>query len=157
MVLRLLLSLALLTSVQMAFSQGVVKGKVTDEFGQPVAYVAISVQNQPTMGCNTDLDGNYQIKFPDNTPRTLIVQYLGYHKVAFEISVSEGEVVVRDIDLIPEDVEIGPAIVEGKAKKSNDNYMDKMKQKAPVTMDYISQATIRRTGDSNVRDAVRRV
>lgn len=154
---RVILSLLLLSVTSVCLSQSVIKGKVTDELGQPVAFAAVTVKDIAGLGCNTNLDGDYQLKLPDGNPHTLVVQYLGYENVEFEVAPSPGETLIRNVDLMPEAVEIGPAIVEAKARRSNDNYMEKMKQKAPVSMDYISQATIKRTGDSNVRDAVRRV
>ncbi|MFN9800774.1 MAG: Plug domain-containing protein, partial [Bacteroidota bacterium] len=48
-------------------------------------------------------------------------------------------------------------VVEGKANKANDYHMERMKQNSATNIDYISQETARKAGDSRVSDAVRRV
>lgn len=52
-----------------------IKGKVTDENGEPLIGVNISVGGNST-GTITDFDGNFAIKAPDNS--TLKVSYIGY-------------------------------------------------------------------------------
>ena len=53
-----------------------ITGKVTDSQGQPLVGVNVIVKNQPGLGTNTDIDGNYKIKTGPN--ETLSFSYLGY-------------------------------------------------------------------------------
>lgn len=53
-----------------------ITGKVSDSQGQPLVGVNVIVKNQPGLGTNTDIDGNYKIKTGPN--ETLSFSYLGY-------------------------------------------------------------------------------
>ena len=52
-----------------------IKGKVTDENGEPLIGVNISVDGSST-GTITDFDGNFSIKSPGNA--RLKISYIGY-------------------------------------------------------------------------------
>lgn len=54
----------------------VVQGKVVDADGLPLVGVNVIVKNQPGLGTNTDIDGNYRIRTGAN--ETLVFSYLGY-------------------------------------------------------------------------------
>lgn len=53
-----------------------VSGKVLDTEGQPLVGVNVIVKNQPGLGTNTNIDGEYRIKTGAN--ETLVFSYLGY-------------------------------------------------------------------------------
>ncbi|HSI75383.1 MAG TPA: carboxypeptidase-like regulatory domain-containing protein, partial [Lunatimonas sp.] len=52
-----------------------VRGKVTNQSGEPIPGAAVSIAGTTT-GTITDIDGNYSISVPDNA--TLVVSYIGY-------------------------------------------------------------------------------
>ena len=71
------LSVMLLVSATSALAQNVtVKGKVTDQRGEPVLGATVMLSGNQTVGALTDLDGNYSISVPSNS--SLIFSCIGY-------------------------------------------------------------------------------
>ena len=66
---------ALLLS-QHVLAQGTIRGKVSDENGEPLVGASISVKGS-TMGTITNPDGNYSISVPDNAA-ILVFSFIGY-------------------------------------------------------------------------------
>jgi TonB-dependent starch-binding outer membrane protein SusC len=59
-----------------AQGQTLIKGKVTDNNGQPLAKVTVSVKGTPSTVV-TDNDGNFSLNVP-NTKATLVITYVGF-------------------------------------------------------------------------------
>ncbi len=55
-----------------------VKGKITDESGQPLASATVLLKGT-TIGTKSDENGNYHIEVPENA--TLIISYIGYETI----------------------------------------------------------------------------
>ena len=73
----LFLAMALAVSAASAFAQNVtVKGKVTDQRGEPVIGATVMLSTNQTVGALTDLDGNYSINVPSNS--SLVFSCVGY-------------------------------------------------------------------------------
>ena len=71
----LLLAIMLFGITSAAFSQGTIKGKVTDDQGAPLSGANVFIKGT-TIGTISDMDGNYQL---DNVPagnNTLVVSLL---------------------------------------------------------------------------------
>ncbi|MDZ4823841.1 MAG: outer membrane beta-barrel protein [Flavobacteriales bacterium] len=153
----LLPALFFVFTASVAMSQGTVRGKVTNNLGETIPGAAVVVKDNTSLGAYTDIDGDYSIKIPDASPQILVLNYLGYMPQEITVNPTGGEVVIVNFDLVPEDFVITGVTVEAKAIKRNDYYMEKMKQKSATTLDYISAETIKKTGDSNVSSAIKRV
>ncbi len=75
----ILLTVMVLSVVMTAFAQDLkISGTVTDETGEPIIGVSVSVVNHAGLGTNTDLDGAFTIKAPQFSK--LVFQYVGYDK-----------------------------------------------------------------------------
>lgn len=73
----LFLALALTVSAASVFAQNLtVKGKVTDQRGEPVVGATVMLSTNQTVGALTDLDGNYSINVPSNS--SLVFSCVGY-------------------------------------------------------------------------------
>ena len=70
----LLLSMAL---IQAYAQDRVIKGKVTDEEGRPLAGATVAIKNSKT-STTTDAAGNFQITVQGELRQTLVVTYVGY-------------------------------------------------------------------------------
>jgi hypothetical protein len=147
----------LLGNIINGYAQGTLRGKVTDENGEPVIGGLVVLKNNKLIASSTDLDGNYSIKLPDSIPQTLVVSYIGYQTIEEVISIKKGEVLIKNFDLKSTSKEIKEVVVEGRANRAKDNYMEKMKINSATTIDFISAETIKKTGDANVAAAVARV
>ncbi len=141
-----------------AQAQGIVRGKVFDEQGMGLPGAIIRLKEDPAVGTGTDFDGHYSLEIKSTTPVTLSVSYTGYETQENQVNPINGEVVLVNFDMAVRGVDIGTeVVVEGKANKANDYHMERMKQNSATNIDYISQETARKAGDSRVSDAVRRV
>ena len=61
-----------------SFSQSiVVTGTITDHTGMPLPGATVIVKSEPTIGVQTDLDGNYSINAPSKEA-VLVYSYLGF-------------------------------------------------------------------------------
>lgn len=84
---RILIStlLFLLCTMQNTFAQQdiQVSGTVTDENNEPMVGVNIYVKNEPGLGTNTDINGNYRIRAKRNS--TLVFSFLGYEKQEIDV------------------------------------------------------------------------
>jgi len=75
-----------------AYSQGVVKGKVIDEtLNEPLIGATAVLQEKPTVGVTTALDGSFSLNVPDGA-FTLEISFIGFEDITFPIDLNDGEV-----------------------------------------------------------------
>ena len=154
---RLLLLICFCFIGGIALSQGIVRGKITDETGQTVIGATVVLKSNPGVGTVTDFDGNYNLKITDPSPQVLVVSFIGYQKIEESVNPLGNAIVIRNFSLIPQSQEIIGVEITAKASREKDSYMEKMKINSATTIDYISSETIKKTGDSQVSSAVARV
>jgi len=152
----LLLVVIFLTSFT-SFSQGIVRGKISDENGETLFGVRIYLKTNKTVFTSSDFDGNYSIKISESTPQTLVISYTSFETVEEIITVKNNEIVIKDYTLNPEASLIKEVEVVVKRTKAKDYYMENMKVNSATTIDYVSSETMKKTGDANVTAAVARV
>ncbi len=143
---------------QQLFSQGTIRGKVTDESGESLIGVVVSLKLNKTIGVLTDLDGNYSLKLKDSAAQTIVFTYVSYKTIERNIKpTKKGDVIVMDVTLKSADNELQEVEVVAKQVKANEYYMENVKKKSAATIDYISSETMKKTGDQNVSAAIARV
>ena len=104
----LFLAVLLTVSATSVFAQNItVKGKVTDQRGEPVVGASVMLSNSQTVGTLTDLDGNYSISVPSNS--SLTFSCVGFATQTIELA---GRAVVdvvlsEDTEFLDETVVIG--------------------------------------------------
>lgn len=99
---KLILFLLISFNTLIAFAQnGVVKGKVSDEYGEPLVGVSISVQGT-TVGTVTDLDGAYSISVSEG--KILHFSYVGFDPQTVVVRGNRQDVVLRTNDKLLDDV-----------------------------------------------------
>jgi outer membrane receptor protein involved in Fe transport len=146
-----------LSSFTALYAQTTVRGKITDEKGETVVGATIVLKSSPTTGTITDFDGNYSIKIAGTTQETLVISYISYKTVEVVIDPMAGQTVVKNISLVSDSKILNEVEVVAKASRERDSYIEKMKMNSSTTIDYISSETIKKTGDSNVGNALARV
>lgn len=139
------------------FSQGTIRGKITDKGGEALIGVTVVVKGNTSIGAATDLEGNYELKLKDNTPVVLLITYIGFTTIEETVSVSNNQVLVRNFTLQSASVEVKEVEISATAVKAADYYMENMKKQSSSTIDYVSSETIRKTGDNSVSSAIARV
>jgi hypothetical protein len=150
-------SVFFLIAVSSVFSQGIVRGKVTDETGESLVGVVVGLKSNKAIAVVTDFDGNFSLKIPDATSHTLVVSYVSYKTIEQVIKpLTKNEVLIKNLTILSQNV-LGEVEVVAKQVKANDYYMENIKKNSAVTLDYISAETMKKTGDANVLTAISRV
>lgn len=155
---RGLLSLFLLLSIStISLAQGILKGKVTDEKGEPVfGVVVVVIENQGILS-KTDFDGLYELTIPNNKRYTINYVMTGFKTTIDTVVLNNNQTIVSNITLFNSSYVVKGLDIIGKVSKSNDTYMEKVKMNSATTIDYISSETMKKTGDQNVVNAIARV
>ncbi|HET6224698.1 MAG TPA: carboxypeptidase-like regulatory domain-containing protein [Bacteroidia bacterium] len=138
------------------FAQGTLKGKIIDEHGETVVGATILIKGT-TIGVTTDLDGNYSLKIPDESKKTIVISFISYKTIEFQVTAKNNETQVRDFKLENDTKDLGTIEVVGKSSRAKEYYMENMKMNSSVSLDYISAQTMQKTGDANISAAVARV
>ena len=148
--------LIFLASVQ-GYSQVTVRGKITDNLGEALIGVTVVMKGNTSVGASSDFDGNYSLRLPNASPCTLLVSYMGFKTIEHPVEPQGGDVIVKNFIMQSSSVEVKEVEIQATAIKAADYYMESMKKKSATTIDYISSATMRKTGDNNVASAIARV
>jgi hypothetical protein len=138
------------------FGQGTVRGKITDENGEPLTGATISLKSLQT-GTVADYDGKFTLKIPDASAYTLVVSFISYQPVEEDINLKNGETLIRNYTLVPVSTALEDVVITAKVNRAKDTYMELIKSNSAISLDYISAETIKRTGDSRVDDAIKRI
>ncbi|MBP6642855.1 MAG: carboxypeptidase-like regulatory domain-containing protein [Flavobacteriales bacterium] len=141
----------------MALSQGIVRGRVTDQEGETLIGANIVIKDEPGVGTVTDLDGAYSLRIERTGAITLVFSFIGAVPQEHVVTIANGNALVLNVEMKENSVQLGMVEVEAKAKRTGDGYLDKLKINAGASMDYISSDRMLRTGDSEASQAVRRV
>ncbi len=150
-----LLSFFLITAI--TFGQGIIRGKVTDEKGETLIGAQVYLKGNTTIGAITDFDGNYSLNIPETGAQTLVISFISYNTIEEEINFNSQKVLIKNYTMNPATMEFEDIVIRAKANRANDAYMKAKKIQSAISIDYISTETIKKTGDSNLQDAVKRV
>ncbi|MEO8588935.1 MAG: TonB-dependent receptor [Flavobacteriales bacterium] len=148
----LLLCLPLVTR-----GQGTLHGKVTDAKGEPLIGATVLVKSDPTKGTSVDFDGNYSLAIKGSTPVVVVTSFFGFQTKEQTVQLSNGESRTVNIQLEAENIQLQAFDMIGKARRSGDPYLEKLKINSASSVDYISRDLIAKTGDSDASAAVKRV
>ena len=146
-----------IVTVNVIYSQSIIKGTVIDDKGEKLIGVIVMLKSSSSVATSTDMDGAYTLKLASNTIQVVSISYIGFQTIIDTLFLKKGEERVKNYNLTPESFQIQDVQVLGRAKKSDDKYMESVKAKSVSTIDFISSATMKRTGDANVAAAVGRV
>ena len=140
-----------------ALGQGKFSGRITDIQGEPMFGVVVVDTNDYAIIGQSDFDGLFEIRIPDTKPHNFKLSLLGYEEIIETVTVTNGQVLNKEFTLFEKSLLSNEVKIEAKAVRSADTYMEKIKMNSTTSLDYISSATIKKTGDSNVLNAVARV
>ena len=149
--------LFLFLTSQALLAQGTLRGKVTDEKGESMFGVIVRALENETVIAQTDFEGTFTLKFPDNKLYTLNFVILGYETLEEKIQIKDNGTMSKEFTLLNSSNIIKGMDVVAKRVKANDGYMEKMKMNSAVTLDFISAEVMKKTGDASVVNAIARV
>ncbi|HMT30548.1 MAG TPA: carboxypeptidase-like regulatory domain-containing protein, partial [Bacteroidia bacterium] len=154
---RYIVLVAVLFMPAFCFSQGTVRGKITDKNGETLIGAAVVLKSDKSFGVTTDFDGNYSIKISQTEPQTLVISYVGFQTIEIIVAPKNNEVIIKNVQMVSSSQNVAEVEVSAKAIKSNTVYTENMKKKSATTIDFVSAETMKKTGDNNVTAAVARV
>ena len=149
--------LFLLIVAQAMHAQGVLRGKVTDEKGESMFGVIVRAIENETIITQTDFEGTFTLKFPDNKQYTLNFVIVGYQTLEEKVLLKDNSVLSKEFTILNTSNIIKGMDVVAKRVKANDGYMEKMKMNSATTLDFISAEVMKKTGDASVVNAIARV
>ena len=152
-----LLSVGFVIICSNGYSQGKFSGRVSDIQGEPMFGVIVVDTNDFSVIGQTDFDGLFSIQIPDSKPHNFKFSLLGYEELIEVVTLSGGQTLNKEYTLFEKSLLSNEVQIQAKAVRSADTYMEKIKMNSTTSIDYISSATIKKTGDSNVLSAVARV
>ena len=79
------LTLVVMLCFAFAFSQTTVKGKITDDTGQPLPGANIIIKGT-TVGTSSDFNGEYSLTTDQNPPFTIQITYTGFETQTAEVT-----------------------------------------------------------------------
>lgn len=91
---------------------GTIKGKVTDEKGEAIAYAQVIIEGT-TMGDAADQNGDYEIKNVPPGTYTLRTRVIGYRPKTAQVTVSEEMTVTQDFSLAIDILHMDAIVVTG--------------------------------------------
>lgn len=104
--------LLLLVNAMPIFSQHLIKGKVTNQEGDPIPFVSIGITNT-YVGTISELDGGFELKIPKNlTADNLAFSSIGYQSTSISLAASKG--MFLDIVLIEDVRRLSEVVVASK-------------------------------------------
>jgi hypothetical protein len=141
-----------------SFSQGTLNGKITDLNGEPLYGVVVRSTINSAVGAVCDFDGIFTLKIPDNKTHIITFYLTGYEELRDTVLLRNGAIIDRGYTMLEKSVVVSKeVIIAAKASKAADSYMEKIKMNSPVSIDYISSETMKKTGDATVVGAIARV
>jgi hypothetical protein len=144
-------------SIINASAQGILRGKITDENGEPVIGAVIRLKSDPSRGTTADFDGNYSLNISDTSLQAVTFSFISFQTAEEAVQISKGGVKIKNIILSAASKEITEVKITGKAVKAKEYFVESMKKNSPISIDYISSETMKKTGDHNVVSAVARI
>lgn len=136
---------------------GIIRGKVIDDkTGEPVMFANVVV-NQTGSGTTTDLDGIYEISIAPGS-YTLSISYIGFNDLIIkDVIVAAGKVNLVDLRMQESSHMIEEVVVTATQVRNTESAIATIKQRTPNLLDGISSQLIKRNGDGNAGEALRRV
>ena len=145
-----------------AFARGKVQGRVlTSDTREPIAFADVLLIPADTtlarVGGLTNVDGTFAIEAVAGK-YTVQVRALSYAKKLFEnVVLADGAVLPLDAELAPEAILQKEVLVEARAKLNTEAGVLTQRRKAGTVGDAVSAEQVRRSGDRNAADVLRRV
>lgn len=149
---------ALSSAIVAHASVGQIVGSVFDEkSGDPLIGASVQLEGT-TIGAACDIDGRYVIRNVPHGTHSLLIASLGYTpKRISEVAVTNGEPVVIDASLAESVTELKPIEVTAERARATESAVLIKRRGAIEVTDGMSAEMIKKAGDANAGDALRRV
>lgn len=149
-----------LLALNLNAQEGTVQGKIIDDAnGDEIPFANIFIPEIGT-GTTTDLDGSFSIDLAEGV-YTFDISYVGYEDLSIsDINVVAGEVNVMDdirISVPSEGEIIQEIVVTAKQVRNTETALMTIQRKSSTVLDGVSSQAIKRNGDGDAGEAIKRV
>ena len=136
---------------------GSVRGKITDaKTGEAIMFANVLVKELST-GTTSDLDGNFNLSLNEGN-YTIEFSYVGYAILSVtEVQINSGKDTELNIKLSEDSEVLKEVMVSAKVIRNTETALLAIQRRAPGLLDGISTQSIKRSGDSDVGSAIKRV
>lgn len=137
--------------------KGTLSGTVTEKASSLEVIGGNVVIAGTSTGTITEFDGTYVLELDPGT-YTIEFSYIGFQNFTAEnVIITAGETTTLDIALNDDSVELESVVVTAKAFKNTEASVLALRKASTVVLDGISAAQFKKSGDSDVAQAVKRV
>lgn len=155
-----LLSLAILIilSITTFAQKAIVRGQISDKSnGETIPFANIYVKDNMSIGTTSDLDGNYTLKLDEGT-HTIVYSFTSFVNVEKELTVKGGQTYIENIQMGTSNEVLVEFTVTAEKKASNTMAaFDREKMKATNMVDGTSSEQMKKTGDGDAGEVIKRV
>ena len=143
-------------------SQTIISGKVIDgDFNDPLPFANISLRsgndNSNLGGTTTDFDGNFYFEVEEGT-YSLEFTYVGYStQIINDIKVSNNQEEVINVVMVSASDQLEEVVVTTSARANNEVSVLAVQKRSINLIDGLSSQSIRKSGDTNIASAIKRV
>lgn len=131
------------------FGQSTLKGKVVDEFYEPLFNVNVVIDASKGWASVTDFDGNYKIEVPEGN-YSVLYKYMGKDNVTKEIVLKNNEELILDVVLKGKEMQLGPIVI-GASKRG------KPIEEEIISVEVLTSEFLNSNNITNGADAIDRV
>lgn len=145
------------------FAQSIITGTVIDgDFNEPLAFANVILRVQGSSetyaGAITDFEGNYSFDVGSNSLYEIEFSYLGYETIIVnDIQPVNGDELDVSIVLNPLANALEEVVVTTTARRNTAASVLAIQKGAVTMLDGLSVQTIKKSGDSNVASAIKRI
>ena len=138
-------------------SQTKITGLIIDgEFNDPLPFANVIVEGS-SIGATSDFDGVYIIDLPKGT-YNIFFSFVGYEsKRITDIVISNEKELTIDVILNPASSQLEEVVVTTTAKRNSETSVLNIQKKSVTVLDGLSIQSIRKSGDSDIAGAIKRV
>jgi hypothetical protein len=143
-----------------SFSQtnGFLRGNIADgDAGGGLYGAKVRIKELPSIGAVSDFDGNYSINLPAGTYQVEITSSAFETLLFSKVQINSTKTTVLDAVMKPSLKDLMTVNVVGKAKTDSDVSILLERKNASLVTDGISAQAIKKTGDSDLSGAIKRV
>ena len=145
------------------YSQNLISGKIIDgEFNEPLPFANILIRSSSNesniAGTTSDLDGNFAIEDLENGTYYIEVSFVGYDtKRINELELTGNNDSAINVTLFPSSNALEEVVVTTTVRENTEASVLAIQKRSVTLLDGLSAQSMKKTGDSNLSGAIKRV
>lgn len=138
--------------------KAIIRGQITDKSnGETLPFANIYVKDDVSKGTTSDLDGNYTLKLDPGT-YTIVFSFTSFANTEKEMTLEAGETYEENVQMgTSNEVLVEFTVTKEKKASSTMAAFDREKMKATNMVDGTSSEQMKKTGDGDAGEVIKRV